>query len=422
MGQGPAAGTREDVVVIGGGAVGACCAYALAREGRSVLLLERDELCAGSSWGNSGLLTTSACAPEAAPGVMGQAARWLIDRDGPFRLRPRPDPRFLRWLWRFRANCTADAALRGTRFLRDRVRENIGLVEALARESSRDFAFRSNGLLVLFSSEEGLAEGVEGAAALRELEIPSDELDAAAVARAEPAVASSVVGGVLYPEDAHVDPGEFVAAVAELARSYGVRIEEGRPALGLHGAHRVEAIETPHGTIRPELVVLANGAWAPKLAAGVGFPMLVEPGKGFSLTYDAGSEVFKRPLRLWEVRTVVSSMRANVRVTSKLDLVGLDTRVRERRIRATAARASRFVALPPGAERGRTWAGLRPLTPDGLPLIGRSRTVDNLVLATGHGHLGISLGAVTGAAVARIAAGEPPAFDPGPVLPERFDA
>ena len=95
--------SREDVVVIGGGAVGVSCAYALAREGRSVVLLERDELCAGSSWGNAGLLTTSSCAPEAAPGVMGQAARWLVDRDGPFRLRPRLDPRLLRWLWRFRA-------------------------------------------------------------------------------------------------------------------------------------------------------------------------------------------------------------------------------------------------------------------------------------------------------------------------------
>jgi D-amino-acid dehydrogenase len=414
--------TREDVVVIGGGAVGVCCAYSLAREGRSVLLLERDELCAGSSWGNAGLLTTSSAAPEAAPGIVGQAARWLLDRDGPFRLRPRLDPRFLRWLWRFRANCTADAALTGTRFLRDRVRENTALVEALARESSRDFGFRRNGVLVLFASEEGLAEGVELAAALRELEIPSTALDATAVARAEPGATDAVVGGVLYPEDAHVDPREFVKAVAELARSNGARIQEGRAALGLRGAHRVEGIETTTGAIRPELVVLANGAWAPKLAAGVGLPMLVEPGKGFSLTYDAGAEVFERPLRLWEVRTVVSSMRTDVRVTSKLDLVGLDTRVRERRVRVSAHRASRFVALPPGEKLGRTWAGLRPLTPDGLPLIGRARAVDNLILATGHGHLGISLGAVTGEAVARIAAGNPPDFDPAPLLPERFHA
>lgn len=406
--------------MIGGGAVGVCCAYALARSGRSVLLLERDALCAGSSWGNSGLLTTSACAPEAAPGVIGQATRWMLDRDGPFRLRPRLDPRFVRWLWRFRGYCTAEAAVAGTGFLRDRVRENIHLVEGIARETARDFGFRTRGVLVLFTTERGLADGIEGAAALAALEIPSEQLDAAAVARLEPRVAAAVKGGVLYPEDAHLDPGEFVVAVADLARSHGARIEEGTSVVRLHGAHGVDAIQTTEKLIRPETVVLANGAWAPALGRNVGLRILVEPGKGFSLTYGAGSEVFERPLRLAEARIMVSSMRDNVRVTSKLDLVGLDTRVRERRVRATAPMAERFVSLPTGIERARSWAGLRPLTPDGLPLIGRSARVDNLILATGHGHMGISLSAVTGEAVARIAGREAPDFDPEPVLPGRF--
>jgi D-amino-acid dehydrogenase len=413
-------GTPEDVVVIGGGAVGVCCAYSLARSGRSVLLLERDALGAGSSWGNSGLLTTSACAPEAAPGVMGQAARWLLDRDGPFRLRPRLDPRLVRWLWRFRQSCTADAALRGTSFLRDRVRENTGLIQALARQTPHDFGLRTRGVLVLFTTEQGLAEGIAGAAALERLGIPSDELDAAAVSRLEPRVTEAVVGGVLYPEDAHLDPGEYVAAVADLARSHGARIEEGTPVVRLHGSHRIEAIQTTERLIRPEAVVLANGAWAPALGRNVGLSMLVEPGKGFSLTYGAGAEIFARPLRLAEARIMVSSMRDNVRVTSKLDLVGLNTRVLERRVRATAPIAARFVSLPAGIERARSWAGLRPLTPDGLPLIGRSRRVDNLILATGHGHMGISLSAVTGEAVAKIAGGEAPDFDSAPVLPGRF--
>jgi D-amino-acid dehydrogenase len=412
--------TREDIVVIGGGAVGVCCAYSLAKSGRSVLLLERDALCAGSSWGNSGLLTTSACAPEAAPGVMGQAARWMLDRDGPFRLRPRLDSRLVRWLWRFRQNCTADAAVRGTSFLRDRVRENTRLVEALARETSRDFGFRTRGVLVLFTTEKGLAQGVEGAAALEALGIPSEQLDAAAVSRLEPRVTDAIKGGILYPEDAHLDPGEFVGAVADLARAHGARIEEKTSVVRLHGAHGVDAIQTAERLIRPEAVVLASGAWAPELGHNVGLRMLVEPGKGFSLTYAAGSEVFERPLRLAEARIMVTSMRDNVRVTSKLDLVGLNTRIRERRVRATAPVAARFVALPPGIEQARSWAGLRPLTPDGLPLIGRSPGVDNLILATGHGHMGISLSAVTGDAVARIAAGDAPGFDPVPVLPGRF--
>ena len=412
--------TREDVVVIGGGAVGVSCAYALARTGRSVLLLEKDHLCAGSSWGNSGLLTTSACAPEAAPGVMREATRWMLDRDGPFRVRPRPDPHFLRWLSRFRTYCTPEAARDGTCYLRDRVRENLRLVVALSKETSHDFGFQSNGLAVLCTTEKGFEEAWRGATSLQDMGIPSEQLDAAAVAKLEPRATGAIVGGVLYPEDANLDPGEYVNAVAGLARAHGAQIEEGRTVLRLRGSHRIEAVEVDDSLIAPELVVLANGAWAARLARSIGLPLLIEPGKGYSLTYDVGSGVYERPLRLHEVRTIVTSMRTNVRVTSKLDLVGLDTRVRERRVQGSVPRAERFVALPPGIERARSWAGLRPLTPDGLPLIGPQPGIDNLVLATGHGHMGLSLAALTGEAVAAIAAGAAPAFDHTPVRPERF--
>jgi D-amino-acid dehydrogenase len=415
-------GAAEDVVVVGGGAVGVCCAYALARAGRSVRLLERDRLCGGASWGNSGLVTTSACAPEAAPGVMGQALRWMLRGDSPFRMRPRLDPAFARWVWRFRGNCTAGAAAASTAYLRDRVRENVELVDAIARESPADFAWRREGLMALYATDAGFAEGRRGAAALRDLGVPSRELDPQAVAREEPGVNGPLVGGVLYPEDAHLDPGAFVAAIGDLARQHGARLDERAPVVRLSGAHRIEEVETATERIRPDLVVLANGAWAPKLARTLRLPLLVEPAKGFSLTYGAGGEVFRRPLRLWEIRTVVSSMGANVRVTSKLDLVGLDERVREGRIRRSGAQAGRYVALPPGIDGARAWAGLRPLTPDGLPLIGRAPRIGNLVLATGHGHLGISLAAVTGEAVAGIAQGDDPPFDARPLAPERFDA
>jgi D-amino-acid dehydrogenase len=412
--------TTEDVVVVGGGAIGVCCAEALARAGRTVLLIERERLCAGSSWGNSGLLTTSASAPEAAPGVIRQATRWMLDRDGPFRLRPRLDPRLLGWVRHFRAQCTASAAAAATAYLRDRVRENIRLVAQQAERSSIDFAFRRNGVLVLCETERGFTEGATTAKALGELGIPSEVIDPPGVRRLEPRVTSSVLGGILYPEDAHIDPAAYVDAVAELGRRHGVRIQEGAPVVRLHGSHRVEAVETTTSVLRPQLVVVANGAWASDLLEPLGERLLVEAGKGFSLSYDVGVPIYDRPLRLHEVRTVVSSMATKVRVTSKLDLVGLDTRVRERRIRVGAARAQRYVSLPDGLDHATPWAGLRPLAPDGLPYIGRVSMATNAIVATGHGHLGISLAAVTADAVARLAVGDEPSFDLHPVRPDRF--
>jgi D-amino-acid dehydrogenase len=326
------------------------------------------------------------------------------------------------WLWRFRSFCTPEAAVRSTRFLRDRVRENSLLIESIAQETSQDFGWQRNGVMALYTTEPGFAEGLRDAAALAELEISSQQLDVAEVALAEPRITDSVIGGILFPEDAHLDPGLFVEAVAGLARARGARLDEGIAVHGFRGAHRVEAIETSAGTMAPEVVVLAGGAWSQRLARGLRLNLPIEPGKGFSLTYAAAGEVFTRPLRLAEVRTVVSSMGDNVRITSKLDLVGLDTRVRERRVLSSANHAARYVGLPPGLDRARPWAGLRPLTPDGLPLLGRSRTVENLVLATGHGHLGISLAAITGEMVAGIVAGDSPVVDLGPLVPERFDA
>jgi D-amino-acid dehydrogenase len=172
--------------------------------------------------------------------------------------------------------------------------------------------------------------------------------------------------------------------------------------------------------LRPQLVVVANGAWASGLLEPFGEHLLVEAGKGFSLSYDVGARIYDRPLRLHEIRTVVSSMATKVRVTSKLDLVGLDTRVRERRIRVGAARAKRYVSLPEGLDQAKAWAGLRPLAPDGLPYIGRSSMAANAIVATGHGHLGVSLAAVTAEAVARLAVGDEPSFDLHPVRPDRF--
>jgi D-amino-acid dehydrogenase len=411
----------EDVVVVGGGAIGVCCAEALARAGRSVLLLERGEICAGSSRGNAGLLTTSSAAPEAAPGVMRQAIRWMLDRDGPFRFRPRLDPNLAAWLWRFRAHCNPAAAAAATSFLRELVLQDIRLVEAQASESSHDFSLRTNGLIAVFDSEEGLAEGLAGAAALGELGVSFEALDRHRLLRLEPRVTGRIVGGILYPEDAHLDPLEYVRAIAGLAEQRGVRIQEQTPVTRLHGAHRVEALETRTATLRPELVVLAGGAWTPSLLpAGSRRLLLVQPGKGFSLTYDTGSPIFERPLRLGEIRTIVRSVGDSVRVTSKLDLVGFDERIRERRGRSGATRAARYVDLPQGEATAPVWTGLRPLAPDGLPYIGRLRAASNVVVATGHGHLGISLAAVTGEAVAGIVSGRDAPFDLERVRPDRF--
>ena len=231
---------------------------------------------------------------------------------------------------------------------------------------------------------------------------------------------SRIVGGILYPEDADVDPYEYVRAVAELAEARGARIAEHTPVVRLHGAHRIEAVETAGSTIRPELVVLAAGAWTPRLLPGARHGLLVEAGRGFSLTYDVGSAVFERPLRLGEIRTIVRSVGDKVRVTSKLDLVGLDEGDRRAAGQVGRRRAEQYVELPAGVAEAPAWAGLRPLAPDGLPYIGPHAGGVERDRRDRPRPLGISLAAVTGEAVAGIVSGDGAPFDLERVRPDRF--
>jgi D-amino-acid dehydrogenase len=410
---------RADVVVIGGGAVGVCCAYELARAGRDVVLLERGELGSGSSHGNAGLVTTSAATPVAAPGTVGQALRWLRDPDGAFRLRPRPDPRFARWLWLFRGYCAPDAWRRGSLLLRDLVRASRPLFEEHA--AAADFGYRQNGILVLYRSQQALEKAVAAAGVLEGLDIRSELADRDAIARAEPRTTADVVGGLRFPEDAHLDPPRFVRAVAARAEREGARMRTGVAVTALHPSGGALAlVETTAGGFEPELVVLAAGAWSPQVASRLRLPLLVEAAKGYSLLAPGAARGLELPLRLGEARTVATPMGDDLRVTSKLDLVGLNLDVDRGRIESIPRVVRGYVALDGELERAEPWCGLRPLTPDGLPIVGGHPGARNLVLATGHGHLGVSLAPITGRLVAQHAGGQETAFDLAPMRPDRF--
>lgn len=411
---------REDVLVIGGGAVGVCCALELARSGRRVRLIERGELCAGCSAGNAGLVPTSSCAPLAEPGVMGQSLRWMLDPDGAFRFKLRADLRFARWLWLFRSFCEAGTWRRNLIYTRDLMRASRAIFEQLSAES--DFGFRKKGVLVLYCSEEALQKGVTAARVLGEMDIRSDLLNREAVVKREPRATTEVVGGIHFPEDAHLDPSRFVNEVGRLAERAGVHIQTHTDVLALQAdGGKVSVVETTSGNFKPELVVLAAGAWSPQLAGRLRLPLLIEPAKGYSLTLAGAAGNSEIPVRLSTAKTIVTPMSGSLRLTSKLDLVGLDLDLDERRLDSIPRRVRDYLDLQGDFGKAKPWCGLRPLTPDGLPIIGRHPSAENLVLATGHGHLGLALSPITGRLVAQIAAGEHPSFDIEPMRPDRFE-
>jgi D-amino-acid dehydrogenase len=394
-----------EVVIIGGGAAGVCCAYELARRGRDVLLLERGDLCAGSSYGNAALVAPSRSLPLGGPGVIGQSLRWLLEPRGAFRLRPRADAELARWLLAFRRSCSDGAALHAAVVVRDLTRESLAVYEELA--GSLEFGFRKRGLLELFRTPTGRAAAEAEARRLAAIGVETTLLDTPGVAKMLPNVDSSVLGALWCAEDAHLDPPLFVRRLAAEAERYGAVLETHTEVVRLRtDRDRIDTLETSRGTIRPETVVLANGAWAARTGRALGLRLLIEPAKGYSFQLDClDGDRPAVPLILSEARTTVTPIGDGVRVTSKLDLVGFDASVRGRRVAAIPQAVDAYVRLPSQRKLTETWCGFRPLTPDGLPLVGRTPTYANLVLAAGGGRMGLALAPVMARLVAQTLGG-----------------
>lgn len=397
-----------EVVIIGGGAVGVCCASRLAERGHDVLLLERGDLCSGSSYGNAAFVPPSRSLPLAAPGVIAKTLRWMLDPHGPFRLRPRIDPRLAQWLLAFRRACTEAAAYHAARIIRDLTRESLALYEKLA-EDGLEFGFRNEGLLELFRSPEGRAACEKETQLLRDLGIAADLIDNAELRRLLPQADDSVAGALFAREDAHINPPLFVEAVAASAKQHGARIETGTEVRGfVRDRNRIQALETSRGPVTASTVVLANGAWAVKSAHALGLRLLIEPAKGYSFKLEVGNEEqLDRPLLLSEIRTTVTPIGDALRVTSKLDLVGFDASIKGRRVLAIPRTIGDYIRLQPNYGVSDAWCGFRPLTPDGLPLIGRPRAYANLVLAVGGGRMGVALAPVTALLVSQLVGDNP---------------
>lgn len=400
-----------DVVVVGGGAIGATTALELARRGAAVTLLERGPaLASGCSAGNAGLICPSHSAPLANPASVRNGLRWMLKRDSPFSLAPRADA--LPWLVRFLL--AARHAEQGTRVLRRLAAESLELHAELARDV--DTGFEQRGVLNVYASEETLAAGKREAShsGLRFESLGSEE----ALAR-EPALGPQTHGAVYYPDEAHCDPLRFVQSVGRAAIELGVDIRIGTEAR-LRTTNGIVAVETREGDLRPSVVVLAAGVWAGQLARTIGIFLPLEGGKGYHVDLAGADDDPRVPTWLHEWWVIATPLPGRLRLAGMLQLAGLDLSVD--RVRADAVRRGGVRGLR-GLESRRVldvWAGLRPCTPDGLPVIGRPEGVDGLIVATGHAMKGTSLAPLTARLVAELVAGATPSDDLERLSPERF--
>jgi D-amino-acid dehydrogenase len=412
---------RDDVLVVGGGVIGLASALALLDAGRGVRVLEAGTAGCGSSHGNCGTITPSHAAPLAAPGKIAKALHWMLTPDAPFYVKPRFDPALWQWLLRFAGHCnvrdwraamTARAAiLHDSRAQLPQWVERYGLRCEYA-EQGVDYVFRTERELANFSAE---------LPPLAELGIASEVLDGDTYLRGEPALRDGVIGAVRFPGDARLRPDRYVAELARAVREAGGSIEEHCEVRGLVDEGDGVRLATSRGERRGRDVVIATGAWSPLLAKTAGLSKLpIQPGKGYSITYDRPALAPKQPLVLYERSVCVTAWDSGYRLGSTMEFSGYDTTLNRRRLDALERGAREYLHEPVGPVKREEWFGWRPICVDDLPIIGRAPGRRHAWLATGHGMLGVSMSTGTARLVADLVCARTPRIDPLPFSPQRF--
>ena len=291
----------------------------------------------------------------------------------------------------------------------------------LARLGGPEYDFSQKGLLYLFLTRNRLAQARERAARARDSGIVSEVLSGDEVRAVEPAAGRAVIGGIRYLTDAGLDPAKFVEWLARQAAAWGVRIMTQTEVFDFHlGRSCVNSVLTTKGEFRAEQVVLAGGAWLAPLGRSLGVSLPVEGGKGISQTFSKPKMNVRQPLILEEHHVAVSPLSDALRITGVLELSGLDLTLNPERVRGIHRSAGRYLPLIEPLHPSEVWRGLRPCTPDGLPMVGRLHSLNNVIVAGGHDTKGITLGPLTGQYVTRLLQDSPSATSSGNSAPHGF--
>ena len=403
------------VVVIGGGVIGLSAAAECARRGHRVTVIERARERRGSSLGNAGMIVPSHFIPLAAPGMIALGLRWMWNPESPFYIQPRLDWDLMMWAWRFFRASTREHVGRAAPLLRDLHLASRALYEHLGDECG----LVQKGLLMLCKTQHGLDEEARAAAKAVTLGVPAAVLDARQTAALDPHATMDIAGSVHYPRDCHLQPARYVAA---MERRIGGAMMDAEVTGWRREGSRLAAARTTGGEIEGDEFILAGGAWSAGLVRELGLRLPMQAGKGYSLTLPHPVELPALCSILTEARVAVTPMGDSLRVGGTMEIAGLHERISPRRVAGIVKALPNYFPRfrPEDFEGIQPWSGLRPCSPDGLPYLGRTRAAPNLVVATGHSMMGLSLAPITGELAAQLIDGEPPRFDLRLLAPDRF--
>ena len=405
------------VLVLGGGVIGVASAYYLAKAGHEVEVIDRQSGPAlETSFGNAGEVSPGYSAPWAGPGVPIKAIKWMLMAHSPLVIWPLLDPAMWRWGAMMLANCTQKAyALNKSRMV-PIAEYSRDCLKLLRSETGIAYDDRAQGTLQLFRTQKQLDGIGDDVAVLKQYGVPFEVLDRAGFCQVEPALKltqEKFVGALRLPGDETGDCFKFTNRLAEMAAALGVQFRWNTRIEALQvGGGAITGVHTDAGLLKADRVVLALGSHSPQLLAPVGIRIPVYPVKGYSITVPITDAQYAPESTIMDEthKVAVTRLGDRIRVGGTAELAGYSLNLREAR-RGTLNHVVTDL-FPRGGDVSKAtfWCGLRPMTPDGTPIIGNT-PVQNLLLATGHGTLGWTMAAGTGRVIADLVSGQQPDID-----------
>src|SRR5579864_1393010 len=411
------------VIIVGGGVIGVCCAYFLSKRGARVVVLERDEIGKGASYGNAGSIAPGH-APINKPGRIKQALKSLFDPLSPLYVAPRADHQLAMWLLAFSRACTEKHLEFSMRVMAPLGHATREIFDQLVEQEKLDCCFQRDGYYEIYLTERGLEAGKKEASFIGHYGFRPEAISGGALREREPAINSRVVGGVFYPEAATLNPYRFVVEMAKRAEHYGAEFRTRTEIADiLTAAGIVRGVQTKDGErIEADSVLVATGAYSVPLMKKLGVKLPLQAAKGYHRDRQnvQGKTSLRHACVLGENMVFCTPMDGFVRFAGTLEFSGVNHEIRRPRLEQLTNASKRYLDGVEAEEFQSEWCGLRPCMADGLPVIGPVSGYRGLFIATGHAMLGLTLGPVTGRLVSECILDGAPGMDISALSPGRF--
>jgi D-amino-acid dehydrogenase len=412
-----------NVLIIGAGIVGLSSAYYLSKQGHDVVVLDKSDIQDNCSFGNAGMIVPSHFVPLAAPGMISQGIRWMLDSKSPFYVKPSFNKDLVSWGLKFMKYATDAHVAKAAEPLRDLSLLSKQLYEDLSKEPGFDFGLVNNGILAFYKTEKAAEEEAHLAASGRKLGLDMVVLSPAECKALQPNLDIDVLGAVHYKCDSHLYPRKLMQILISYLSKNGVKIIRNHEVTDIEcHDRRVTKVWTGSTEWRADHYVLATGSYSPALAKMAEIKLSIMPGKGYSFMEDDHEKKMTIPALLCEARVAITPMNGQIRYGGTMELAKMNDKVNMKRVEGIVESIPKYFTnlKPEMPQADKIWFGFRPASPDGLPYIGRSKKLDNLVIATGHGMMGLGLGPATGLLVSQLIDEVKTTVNLQPFQPSRF--